>query len=88
MDVETEKFLFVNVVLDYLTSREINASRSPGARIKTGVNSADVTCKSCSYAWRATAGRQGGLKQVIGAILVECPECTAKESVPPTTLMG
>jgi hypothetical protein len=49
MDAETDKFLFANVLLDYATSREISASRGPGARVKTGVNSANVTCKSCGH---------------------------------------
>ncbi len=88
MDIETERFFFTNVLLDYSTSREINASRNSGARVKTGVNSVNVTCKSCGFAWRATACRRGGLVQTVGAILVTCPECATDEGIAAKKLMG
>lgn len=47
---------------------------------RTGVTQAEATCTSCGHAWTATAG-QTGLRNMLGGIRLECPNCEARGEV-------
>lgn len=83
MSYQSEKFTFDNVSYKYTESREIRSDRQRSAPRRTGVLSADVTCKSCGESWTArTYGRGAIMGGAIGGPIFACPSCNAQEQVP------
>lgn len=76
MSTETEQFLVEDVRWGYAQSREITGNRSPAEPVRSHVESATVTCKACSFRWRARDYED--LKAVIGGTRITCPECDAQ----------
>jgi hypothetical protein len=76
MQTETDKFIFDNVDHIWRESEEITTTPRPP--MKVGVRSVDVYCKSCGHVWNAKRG-DGSLDNVIGGLLVRCPQCGADE---------
>ena len=73
---DADKFIFDNVQHIMQESTEIGPARRPPSKV--GIRSCDVYCKSCGHAWRARDGDKT-LRNVIGGIGVECPQCRAEE---------
>ena len=78
MTTKTENFLIGKV--DYIEqgSKEIGSS----ARYNVGVRKALIGCLKCGHSW--SANDREGLRQAIGAIHIECPQCRTSEQVQPS----
>jgi len=81
---ETNHFRIKNVRFDYEQSADTTSDRRPMGMSLTGVQSADVECKSedCGHRWRASRGERGG--QILhqgGDVHFWCPKCRNQEKV-------
>ncbi len=75
MSVETDNFIVGDVSWNYTQSREITGDRMPRARVKSGLASADLTCKQCGHSWISRKHGVGAFLPYIGGIILDCPEC-------------
>jgi hypothetical protein len=81
--VETDRFIFRNVQWITKPHRESTGTPDYAETIRTGLRSADVTCKGCKDEWLATNGSgPGKLNHTIGSVEIACRSCPATESIP------
>jgi hypothetical protein len=78
MTATTEKFVIGRVDHIEQGSKEIGSS----ARYKVGVRTALIVCRNCQHTWHAN--ERAGLRQAMGAVQIECPECRATEQIHPS----
>lgn len=83
MSYESEKFIYDQVSFTFIQSNEIRSDRQRSAPHKTGVRSADVTCKTCGHSWTARTYGEGAIRGgTIGGPIFTCPACNTQEQVP------
>lgn len=75
MSVETDNFVVGHVSWNYTQSREIAGDRMPRAPVKSGLASAELTCKQCGHSWTCRRYGAGAFSPYIGGVILDCPEC-------------
>jgi hypothetical protein len=82
----TSKFLVVNVQWNSVPSNAMGAPA--GAMRRTNRRSATIKCNDCQHGWNATSGRvPGQFSEVVGGVIVTCPNCGVRERVPDNQFM-
>ncbi|WP_141749378.1 hypothetical protein [Duganella phyllosphaerae] len=74
----TENFAIGRVDHIEQGSKEIGST----VRYKVSVRTATIVCRICNHTW--IASERSGLRQVMGAMHIECPECRTTEQVHPS----
>jgi hypothetical protein len=82
----TSRFSVTNAQWNYIPSNVMGAPA--GEMRRTNRRSAIIKCNDCNHGWNATSGRgHGQFSEVIGGVVVTCPNCGARGQVPDSEFM-